>query len=421
VPQVSAKKKKPSNKLSQSALFHKAQQKFIYNLESLKQFYKAVHPVVYQIDKTTEEEFVKHLEKIVGPLGKKAKRTRNLEAKKIDQIVRLIEDKKPTYNVDILYQNIVITLCSYFEILVCDIARIYYAATQESIFDDAEIKYSEIKNFRSIRDITEHLIGKKVFDMTHGSFGDWLKFFSQDIKVDVKKLVDLYNDPLVELFQRRHLYIHNGGIVNQNYLKTVDQHYLKTLGGEIKDKNPIKTTTTYLDNSLRYIEVFGLLLANCLWHKMSKKNETASELKGRESAMLVHSFNLIKREEYTTAEELIKLAIGNFKYTEFYSLALKVNYWQSLKWQNKLDSKIKQDIEQLELGTKNNLFKLAVYALLDNDKAFFETIPLALRGKDITKEDLVEWPIFKEMRKDQRFAKFLKLGRKIKKGANKKA
>jgi hypothetical protein len=413
---MGSEEKKPT----QHEKFSTAHTRFDRNIESLKQFYKAVHPLVDKIDKKTEKEFIKNIEEIIGPIKKLKNRPLKLKSKESKDLLNIFKSKLPTFNTKILYQNIVITLCSYLEILISDLIRIHYTASKSSILNDATINFSEIKHLQTIEEITELLIDKKIFDFTHESFDKWLNFFTHKINLEIKSLINLYEKPLIELFQRRHLFIHNGGIVNQNYIQNVDSSYLKSLGGEIKVEKLINTNSTYLDNSFRYVEVFGILLIHCLWYKLCKNSENASQRDTREANILNHCYNMIVKEEYKSAEEVTNLAIKNFKFKEFTKFAMQVNYWQSLKWQNKLDDKKRKEIKQIELQGKDNKIKLAIYALFDDCEAFFKTMPFGLRSKDITKEELGEWPLFKEMRKDPRFTKILARGLRSKKRSTKK-
>jgi hypothetical protein len=86
-------------------------------------------------------------------------------------------------------------------------------------------------------------------------------------------------------------------------------------------------------------------------------------------------------------------------------LVAQLNYWQSIKWQNRFDT-VRKEIETADFTAKDDLFQLARHALLDESNIFFKRVPELLKNKKLTKQMLAEWPIFREMRKDDRFRKY---------------
>lgn len=86
-------------------------------------------------------------------------------------------------------------------------------------------------------------------------------------------------------------------------------------------------------------------------------------------------------------------------------LVAQLNYWQSVKWQNRFD-KVRKEIEAADFTAKDDLFQLARHALLDGSDIFFKRVPELLKNKKLTKQMLADWPIFREMRKDDRFKKY---------------
>lgn len=391
-------------KHSTNNLFVDAINRFNLNNESLKQFYNSLYPVAEQIDKETKKGFVEKIESLNNLIEEemKSNKAKKIKLKKILPFVLEIQKLRPTINTQILYRNIVITLCSNLEILVSDLAKIFYLNGKSGLFDENAIRFSEIKNLQTIEDVKNQIIDKRLFELTNSSFSDWTNFFKKDVALDIDNLLNYYYTPIKETFERRHIFIHNGGLINKKYLNSIDSTYLKTLSSKFEFGKPIETNATYINNSFRHMENFGQLLTHCLWYKICKSTEIQKD--ERENSLVAYIYEKLKKEEYATIEEFGNFVLKNFKLLNEYLLfCIKVNYWQSLKWQGKFNAEIKTEISNIELSDKNSKIKIAVYALLDKPKDFFETARLALKSKDIDKHSLQEWPLFKEMRKDQRF------------------
>jgi hypothetical protein len=123
-----------------------------------------------------------------------------------------------------------------------------------------------------------------------------------------------------------------------------------------------------------------------------------------------------------TAEEFGRFVKNNFKFTnEYISICVQVNYWQSLKWQGKLGNEIKKEIETIDLEGKSNRIRMAIYALLDKKEDFFRVAKATLKSKEISSNELQEWPIFKEMRQDPKFGSLIKGKRMTKPSLSKAA
>jgi hypothetical protein len=255
---MSNEKEKDSGKT-----FIETLRRFHMNIESLRQFHKYLVPVAQKVDKKTLRIFTERLQGIVAVLQEAKKQGKKVKQKIIDSVVPdllKIQRNIPTINTQILYKNIVITLCSYLEILISDLAKIFYTTSQDSLFDKNEITYADIKFLQTVEEVKELLIDKKIFELTNASFDDWLSFFAKNVDLKIKPLVEYYSMPIKEVLERRHIFVHNDGIVNKKYMNTIDQSYIAKLSDKIKVGEDIPTSSAYLNNSFRYIENFGELV-----------------------------------------------------------------------------------------------------------------------------------------------------------------
>lgn len=84
-----------------------------------------------------------------------------------------------------------------------------------------------------------------------------------------------------------------------------------------------------------------------------------------------------------------------------------MNYWQALKWQNKFDE-VRKEVQDVDLSAKGGVYQLARLALLDDFAGFFKMLPSVLKSGQLKKQHLLEWPIFREVRKQPKFRAFEK-------------
>ena len=429
------RKKKKNKRPTLTDLFEKALYIFGANTNTVKEFYRALHPVVSEEDKKTEAKFNKELKQIrqeienirsqVGSGQQKDVRKSQLQKlmSRLNQSVQEASLLKWGFNKELLYRNIIINICTNLEILVMELARLFYKFSGTGL-DKKTIELGDIKNTRSIDEVIELMIEKELYELGHAPFSDWMKFFTETVSLNIKEILESYEVPLIEMFQRRNIFIHNDGVVNKKYIEKCDKNYLKKLPSKIIEGMFLKTDENYVEGCLRNIQVFVPILTHCLWYKMCKGKETEKDRDIREYAILQFGFKLLEEADYLTAQEYNGIVTDNFKLRETCKFRVKVNFWLSLKFQGKLNKKHLDQISQVELGNKNYICKLAIFSLLGDKEKFFENYPKAIVAEEI-KEEMLCWPIFEAVRVDPRFVSIfekqaaIKNGKRVKKKAKK--
>ena len=80
---------------------------------------------------------------------------------------------------------------------------------------------------------------------------------------------------LIEIFQRRNLFVHNNGIVNSTYLKNVPEKYIQSK--RIKKDCGLQASQKYLDRAMETVHLFGFMLMQLCWRKWKKNNHEAAD------------------------------------------------------------------------------------------------------------------------------------------------
>ncbi len=95
----------------------------------------------------------------------------------------------------------------------------------------------------------------------------------------------------------------------------------------------------------------------------------------------------------------------------------QLNYWQCQKRLGRW-SDIHSEVESADYSAKSLRYQLGHLALLGNADEFYALLPRALQVEELTEDDLREYPIFIDMRDDQRFEPYKEkqLKKKTRKG-----
>ncbi|MGA9996017.1 MAG: hypothetical protein WBP93_11420, partial [Pyrinomonadaceae bacterium] len=151
---------------------------------------------------------------------------------------------------------------------------------------------------------------------------------------------------------------------------------------------------------LDLFELNFVLIAAELWKKLDPKDEE------RPNALTYIAYKHLLNERWGIAEGLSYFVTADRQTSEKSQMLGQLNYWQSVKWQGQFEN-IRKNIEQADFSAKDPLYQLAQLALLNRNEEFFSLLPEVLRSQKLTTEDLQQWPLFREMRKEAAFNSFI--------------
>lgn len=303
---------------------------------------------------------------------------------------------------NLLYQNSLISLISAVESFLSQIIHFYYETVPAVLSDkDKVLSFDDLKNFGTVEDARIYLIEKKVNDVLRGSFSDWVKFFRSQLNLSMS-YIDPYMEMLVETCERRNLLVHNAGIVNSIYTSKVHSDLRKGL----KKGSKIELSRDYLDKRINYFEEYSLLIAAELWKKLKPSEKERSE------ALVGITYEHLLAARWDIAEGLSYFQKNDKEMPEVSLLIANLNYWLCIKRQGRWDE-IKSIVENEDFSAKGLRFQLALLSLLEHKDEFFKILPGAIRCKEIHEIELIEFPIFEEVRSDIRIEKYIHNPQKI--------
>jgi len=147
-------------------------------------------------------------------------------------------------------------------------------------------------------------------------------------------------------------------------------------------------------------------MQNC-WRKWVK-----DELELADGYLITYAmYEALLGEKWGIAERLGLFSKECDVYNEASRLYLDINYCQSLKWQNK-DTKLRQELEKFDVSVLSPKYLLAIAALKSDKDGFYKNIDKAIEVDEMVEEDFMEWPLFRELRKDDEYKQKIMLALK---------
>ena len=320
----------------------------------------------------------------------KVKSTDNVDLKE-----HLTKARKTKSHIELLYRNSLISLLSSVEWFFSQILHFYYDKHPESAgIQKKTMTLTDLKSFGSIEDAEKYLIDIKIEEILRGSFDTWITLLKSELSLGLG-YIEAIKEELTEFYQRRNLFVHNGGVVNSIYISKVKEELRK----DIKINDQLRVDKEYLDNAICKLQKAFLLIAAELWKNLDKADKTRGDI----LTDIVYE-NLLK-SRWDICEGLTYFIINDSQLDITDKVVAQLNFWLCKKRTNQYNN-IKKEIEKADYSDKKEIFQLALFALRDETSLFFETLPAALDSKQINIKRLEEFPIFQEIRDTEEYKAF---------------
>ena len=305
------------------------------------------------------------------------------------------ELSKTKFQEELLYKSSLMSLISSAEWFLSQILHHYFQKYPEATGQNTKsLSLEDLKSLGSVDDAIRFSVDSKVDEVMRGSFEDWVKYFRETIKLGMG-YIDICQEELIEIYQRRNLLVHNGGRVNSVYMSKVDA----SLKGEIAMGERISVSREYLERAINLFELNFILIAAELWKKLDPTDPVRGAIIG--NTALGH----IKNARYEIAAGLAYFGINDKQLSENTRMIDQMNYWQCKKWSECFEE-VREEVENVDLSAKSLNFQLARLALLDRYEDFFGLLPAAILSNGLTYDELHTRPIFQGVRDDHRYASY---------------
>lgn len=378
---------------------------FVTNLESLRLFVNNVAPVVRKHDEATLEQVKTVLEKVLKIIevpknvlkgrGSKGIKTK-LTKKQVIRIMHDLENLTPLSRpqIELLYKSSFVMLVSYFEFLVSDLIHYFYQAYPESLSGkERSITLKELKLCDDLSEAVNYVVDKEVDSVLRDTLDKKQKYFGKPLGIYIKENIIDWNK-LNEVVERRNIIVHNDGKINRRYLKNTDSSVVPEKKKDLKEGKKITVSPNYFASAFHEVLIAGVILIQCCWRKWRK-----DDIDSVDSALIKDIYDMLSKEKWTVAERLGLFSQQCEVCNQSNRLYLDINYCQSLKWQNKKDA-LQKELKKFDMSILSPKYVLALCALKSDRVNFYKNVEKAVIVDDMEKENFMEWPLFRELRKD---------------------
>ncbi|MCB0457467.1 MAG: hypothetical protein R2776_02440 [Flavobacteriaceae bacterium] len=302
---------------------------------------------------------------------------------------------------NLLYVNSLISLLSSAEWFYSQLLHFFYDKNPNAAgIKKKTLTLEELKSFGSVDDAEKYLIDSKIEGLLRSSFSDWIETLKLELGLSLGYIKDYMNE-LIEIYQRRNLFVHNGGIVNSIYLSKVNASE-KTIGERLE------VNELYLDNAIDKIHVLFSLIACELWKKDLPEDEERSDF------LMDLNYGYLKQAKWEIAKLPNTFLSKDAKQPTIPRTYAQLNCFLCEKRTKGLEQ-IKAELDELDFSDKTIVIQLALSSLKEDEETFFNLLPRAINSDELPIEYLFDFPILEEMRKLEKFEDFINTNEKVKK------
>ncbi|MEU5885847.1 hypothetical protein ABZ835_03280 [Streptomyces sp. NPDC047461] len=305
-------------------------------------------------------------------------------------MMRLHETLRRPPRMPIFLQSTTVSAVSNFEVLFSGLVAEYYSVTPQALEaasreKEKEFSLKELKEMDSLADAIEIAIRRRVDELMFGSFNEWRKFFADKMNL---KFDDYAIDWefLQEVFQRRHVIVHNGGRASRRYLQNVAPKY----SANVTEGDSLPVDHEYVARAANELLTFGYLLAIATGVKLAK-----GEIDFFNSKLHRFTYRNLVKSRYKIVEKCA--AFGESIAQDMDDeLTCRVNKW--IARQRMGDGAVHSEVEDWDTRALSSRYKLAKHCLMGDNEAAMALVESLYSDGELGFEDIIEWPLLQPLR-----------------------
>jgi hypothetical protein len=295
-------------------------------------------------------------------------------------------------------RGLMVALVSEFDAFVGATLKAFYRLRPDALAaSERKMSYSELVTFDTLEAAREHIVEKEVETFLRSSHSAQFETLEIKFGIPLRKDLSIWKD-FIELTERRNLFVHNDGIVNNQYLQICrDAGYNCS---DIKKGDVLGVSLKYFSQAHEIVYELAAKLSHVLWRKLSPDDRVAAD--GHFSGTLI--YDLLYEKRYRLARILADFGVATFKTwgSDYFRRALIVNRAQAYIWdgQNEEGQRV---LAAEDWSAANDEFQVCIAALRQDFPAAILHMKVLGPQAGPKKEGYRDWPVFKEIRKTVEF------------------
>jgi hypothetical protein len=294
--------------------------------------------------------------------------------------------------------SFLVSLVSQFDAFVGDLIEVLFEAKPETLnASEKPLTFGELLEFGSIEEARRFIIEKEIESVLRKSHTEQFDWLEKRFGLPLRRGLASWSE-FIEITERRNLLVHTDGAISNQYLVVCKTHGV-ALDPSAKVGHKLRVPHKYFERAYFVMFEIGAKLAHVLWRKLLPEVRVVAD-----SNLSNVCYELLEDERYDLARELLDFATCVLKEhsSDEVRRRLIVNRAQAYKWLGE-QSKAAEIMSAEDWSASSDMFRLAEAVIRDDfvtAARFMERV-----GTSTEKAFYRDWPLFKEFRKSEQFAK----------------
>lgn len=144
-------------------------------------------------------------------------------------------------------------LITIFEGYLVDIVREILLAYPSKLESGTQLSAETVLKMRGQKQIIRHLVEHEIDDFSHKSFPKVVKYFRRKFSINLNAS-SVSIDQMKEIFETRHIHVHNRGKVSRQYLRSIRDSKLKLGHYKSVTRNYLRNSINLIINTVQFID-----------------------------------------------------------------------------------------------------------------------------------------------------------------------
>lgn len=350
------------------------------------------------------------IKEFINQKGKNIKDTKGVMTFKLKMIDKskyqklINEENKSAVAIKLIPRSIFVSLVSQFDLLIANMMRAVLVKYPKIISKEKTLSFEEALNFSSFDEIRTYFIEEEINNVLRGDHVGQINWFEKNLSIKLKECLTKKWNIFVELTERRNLFVHSDGIVNDYYIDNLKKNKIE-FDKNIKKGDVLMVTPDYFKEALQCLYEISIKLSWLVWRKMEENDiEDIDTFFSTEIGV-----ELIDQGEYLLAENLFSFYLDN---SEGSSDLVKNIFFLNLVLAKKSSGNMMGAINLLDTkdwSASRIEFKFVNHVLRDEfDDALILMEKIGKTSDILIKENYLLDPIYKKFREIDKFKTIFK-------------
>lgn len=313
--------------------------------------------------------------------------------------LRELEELQANRAPSVLARSLFMQMFCEFDAFMGDLLKAIYLRNSELLKGiSREISLADLLEYEDIEAVKMAMLDKEIETFRRDSYVDQFAQLEKKFGITLRKFSEW--GQFVELSQRRNLFTHNDGMVNDQYLSVCGRE-CHSFQERPKIGQTLKVDGEYIGHALLIMSKVGFMLCHTLWSKVFPREHVDLH-----TSLNDNLYTCLEQKKWKTAAELGDFALSEpmrKNVSEINYRLRVVNVAIALKFSMQEDA-AKKLLHSLDWSASYRDFKLALCVLEDKfDEAIDIMESIGKTGELLRQHSYFSWPLFHKFRERPEF------------------